>query len=104
MGPNISSFFSTDDEFGMRLWEANKQEGDLMWPLPMHEPYRKMLDCEFGMRLWSKQAGRRPDVTAASAQAVPQDAGLAVADVQSCGSGCVARCILAAPYLIASGY
>jgi len=73
MGPDISSFFSTDDEFGMRLWEASKQEGDLMWPLPLHEPYRKMLDC-------------------------------AVADVQSCGSGGLARCIVAAPYLIASGY
>ena len=73
MGPDIPSFFSTDDEFGMRLWEASKQEGDLMWPLPLHEPYRKMLDC-------------------------------AVADVQSCGSEGLARCIVAAPCLIASGY
>lgn len=44
MGPDIPSFFCTDDELSARLSDTSKRVHDLMWPMPLHEPYRKLLD------------------------------------------------------------
>lgn len=44
MGPDIPSFFCTEDETGDKLFSMSKRVDDLMWPLPLYEPYRKMLD------------------------------------------------------------
>lgn len=44
MGPDIPSFFCTDDEVSAKLFDISKKVHDLVWPLPLYEPYRKLLD------------------------------------------------------------
>lgn len=44
MGPDIPSFFCTDDELTATLSDTSRRVHDLMWPMPLYEPYRKLLD------------------------------------------------------------
>lgn len=44
MGPDVPSFFCTDEEVTRHLFETSKRTHDLVWPMPLYEPYRKMLD------------------------------------------------------------
>lgn len=44
MGPDIPSFFCTDDELTAQLSNISRRVHDLMWPMPLYEPYRKLLD------------------------------------------------------------
>lgn len=44
MGPDIPTFFCTDDGVAASLFAKSKEANDLMWQMPLYEPYRKMLD------------------------------------------------------------
>lgn len=44
MGPDIPSFFCTDDKLAMQLSGISQRVHDLVWPMPLYEPYRKLLD------------------------------------------------------------
>lgn len=44
MGPDIPSIFCDDDEVAEKLCSISKDVDDLVWRLPLHAPYRKMLD------------------------------------------------------------
>lgn len=44
MGPDIPSIFCTDDEVAHQLFEISQRVDDLVWRLPLHKPYRRMLE------------------------------------------------------------
>jgi leucyl aminopeptidase len=41
MGTDIPSFFCNDKAFSERLMQASERCQDLLWPLPLHQPYRR---------------------------------------------------------------
>ncbi|KAI0564560.1 Cytosol aminopeptidase [Gracilaria domingensis] len=44
LGPEIPGVFCDDDEISDELYSLGKKVEDLVWRLPLHEPYRKLLD------------------------------------------------------------
>jgi leucyl aminopeptidase len=46
MGPEVPAFFSNDDDVALELMTAAKAEHDPIWRLPLHKPYRQMLDSK----------------------------------------------------------
>lgn len=44
LGPDIPSIFCTSDDDARKLADISEQIDDLVWRLPLHAPYRKMLD------------------------------------------------------------
>ena len=44
MGPDIPSIFCNDDEIAESVCRMSKEVDDLVWRLPLHAPYRKLLD------------------------------------------------------------
>lgn len=44
LGPDIPGIFCTDDDVADRIFKISKDEEDLLWPMPLHAPYRKLLD------------------------------------------------------------
>lgn len=44
LGLDIPSIFCTDDEVAHRLFEISQDVDDLVWRLPLHAPYRRMLE------------------------------------------------------------
>ena len=46
VGAEIAALFCNDDETAQALLAAGKQQDDPLWQLPLHEPYRTMLDSK----------------------------------------------------------
>ena len=46
VGAEIAALFCNDDKTAQALLKAGKQEDDPLWQLPLHTPYRKMLDSK----------------------------------------------------------
>lgn len=46
LGPEIPAFFTNDDRLATGLISASKREQDLLWRLPLHEPYSDYLKSE----------------------------------------------------------
>ncbi len=46
VGAEIAALFCNDDETAQALLQAGKQQDDLLWQLPLHAPYRKMLESK----------------------------------------------------------
>lgn len=44
LGTDIPALFCNDDVVAFELCETSKDVGDLIWRLPLHAPYRKMMD------------------------------------------------------------
>lgn len=65
MGPDIPSFFCTDDKVGQHLFETSKRVHDLVWPMPLYEPYRKMLDTPVADIKSCSSGGQGGSITAA---------------------------------------
>lgn len=65
LGPDIQAVFCNDDDLWEQLREASQKEGDPMWRLPLHEPYRKMLDSKVANIASTGEAGQAGAITAA---------------------------------------
>ncbi len=46
VGAEIAALFCNDDETAQALLRAGKQQDDPLWQLPLHAPYRKMLESK----------------------------------------------------------
>lgn len=44
LGTDIPCFFCTDDKVANEVLEKSRVKDDMMWRLPLHEPYRKMIE------------------------------------------------------------
>lgn len=44
LGPEVPSIFCDDDSIANRVCKISEEIDDLVWRLPLHQPYRKMLD------------------------------------------------------------
>ena len=44
VGTEIAALFCNDDATAQALLQAGKQQDDPLWQLPLHQPYRSMLD------------------------------------------------------------
>ena len=47
LGDLYAGFFANDDEWRDRVAAAGERSGDLLWPLPLHERYRRYVDSPF---------------------------------------------------------
>jgi len=46
LGPTLPAFFSNDDDLARDLARLGREAGDPLWPLPLHRPYRRLLESE----------------------------------------------------------
>jgi leucyl aminopeptidase len=46
LGPDLPALFCNDDTLATDLLKAGEAEGDPLWRLPLHKPYRRMLDSK----------------------------------------------------------
>ncbi|WP_236024953.1 leucyl aminopeptidase family protein [Arenibaculum pallidiluteum] len=46
LGPDLPALFCNDDGTAQRLADAGREVADPLWRLPLHRPYRKMLDSK----------------------------------------------------------
>jgi leucyl aminopeptidase len=44
LGPRVAGFFSNRDELRSELLEASARTGEILWPMPLVDDYRKMID------------------------------------------------------------
>jgi leucyl aminopeptidase len=44
LGPDLPALFTPDDRLAAELAEAGLRQADPLWRLPLHKPYRRMLD------------------------------------------------------------
>lgn len=65
LGPDIPSIFCTDDQVANRLFEISGEIDDLVWRLPLHAPYRKMLDTPIADIKSCSSGGHGGAITAA---------------------------------------
>jgi len=47
LGDLYAGFFANDDDWRQRIVEAGSRSGDLVWPFPLHERYRRYIDSAF---------------------------------------------------------
>jgi leucyl aminopeptidase len=47
LGDLYAGFFANDDAWSTRIVEAGERSGDLVWPFPLHERYRRYVDSTF---------------------------------------------------------
>jgi leucyl aminopeptidase len=47
LGDLYAGFFANDAEWGDRIVAAGDRSGDLVWPMPLHERYRRYVDSAF---------------------------------------------------------
>jgi leucyl aminopeptidase len=47
LGDLYAGFFANDDDWSARIVAAGERSGDLVWPLPLHERYRRYVDSAF---------------------------------------------------------
>ncbi len=47
LGDLYAGYFANDDEWRDRLAAAGERSGDLLWPFPLHERYRRYVDSAF---------------------------------------------------------
>jgi len=47
LGDLYAGFFANDDEWRDRIVAAGERSGDLVWPFPLHERYRRYVDSAF---------------------------------------------------------
>jgi leucyl aminopeptidase len=47
LGDLYAGFFANDDDWRDRIVEAGRRSGDLVWPFPLHERYRRYIDSAF---------------------------------------------------------
>jgi leucyl aminopeptidase len=46
LGPEIGGLFGNNDDFSDQVLAAASQAGENLWPLPLHESYRKLIDSD----------------------------------------------------------
>ena len=46
LGPDLPALFCSDDGLAADILRAGEAEGDPLWRLPLHKPYRRMLDSK----------------------------------------------------------
>jgi leucyl aminopeptidase len=46
LGPDLPALFSNDDQLAEDLLRHGRAERDPVWRLPLHEPYRRLLDSD----------------------------------------------------------
>jgi leucyl aminopeptidase len=47
LGDLYAGFFANDDAWSARIVAAGERSGDLVWPFPLHERYRRYVDSTF---------------------------------------------------------
>jgi leucyl aminopeptidase len=47
LGDLYAGFFANDDEWRDRIASAGGRSGDLVWPFPLHDRYRRYVDSTF---------------------------------------------------------
>lgn len=65
LGPDIPSIFCTDDNVADRLFEISQEIDDLVWRLPLHAPYRRMLETPLADIKSCSSGGHGGAITAA---------------------------------------
>lgn len=65
MGPDIPSIFCTDDDIASKLFEVSQTVDDLVWRLPLHQPYRRMLETPLADVKSCSSGGHGGAITAA---------------------------------------
>lgn len=65
LGPDIPSIFCTNDDDANRLFEISGEIDDLVWRLPLHAPYRRMLDTPIADIKSCSSGGHGGAITAA---------------------------------------
>ncbi|HVV68514.1 MAG TPA: leucyl aminopeptidase family protein [Gammaproteobacteria bacterium] len=85
LGTDIAALFTPDDELAASLMACGKAENDLLWRLPIHAPYRKMLDSRIADLTNSSQAPYAGAITAAVflKEFVPDDIAWAHFDIMA---------------------
>lgn len=46
LGPSLPALFANDDKLADDILAAGLNQGDPLWRMPLHQPYRKMLDSD----------------------------------------------------------
>jgi leucyl aminopeptidase len=44
LGPELPALFCNDEDLAARILAASQAEGDPLWRLPLHQPYRRLID------------------------------------------------------------
>eukprot|EP00188_Purpureofilum_apyrenoidigerum_P000212 Plantae.Rhodophyta-Purpureofilum_apyrenoidigerum.ctg1085.p1 GENE.Plantae.Rhodophyta-Purpureofilum_apyrenoidigerum.ctg1085~~Plantae.Rhodophyta-Purpureofilum_apyrenoidigerum.ctg1085.p1 ORF type:complete len:532 (+),score=98.71 Plantae.Rhodophyta-Purpureofilum_apyrenoidigerum.ctg1085:52-1596(+) len=65
LGTDIPSSFCTNSATGRKLFEYSREQEDLIWELPLHKPYRRMLDSSIADIKNSSAGGYAGAITAA---------------------------------------
>mmetsp|Transcript_5698 Transcript_5698/g.16956 ORF Transcript_5698/g.16956 Transcript_5698/m.16956 type:complete len:529 (-) Transcript_5698:87-1673(-) len=65
LGTDIPSSFCSNSETGRKLFEYSQEQKDLIWELPLHKPYRRMLDSNIADIKNSSAGGYAGAITAA---------------------------------------
>lgn len=65
LGPDLPALFSTDDAFADELLASGRAESDQLWRLPLHTPYRAMIDSKIADINNSGEDGMAGTITAA---------------------------------------
>ena len=65
LGTEVPAFFSNDDSLAKSLLQASKIINDPVWQLPLHKPYRHMLDSSIADICNSASSGYGGAITAA---------------------------------------
>jgi len=47
LGDLYAGFFANDDAWSERIRRAGDRSGDLLWPFPLHQRYRRYVDSAF---------------------------------------------------------
>jgi leucyl aminopeptidase len=46
LGPDLAGVFCDDETLRGRLMQASQETGEVLWPMPLWKPYRKLLDTD----------------------------------------------------------
>jgi len=65
LGTEVPAFFTNDDTTANELMNASKKANDPVWQLPLHQPYRHMLDSNIADLCNSASSGYGGAITAA---------------------------------------
>ncbi|MEI6242706.1 MAG: leucyl aminopeptidase [Chlamydiota bacterium] len=65
LGEEISGLFSNNDELAKQLEMASKKTGELIWRIPLHDGYKKMLKSDIADLKNIGAAGKASSITAA---------------------------------------
>ncbi len=65
LGPELPAMFTNDDDLAAAMLDAGDAADDPLWRLPLHAPYRRLLDCQVADISSTGKGGYAGAITAA---------------------------------------